>query len=185
MYLKLCEKQLSKDRFLKNYILKTRTENSCKTYKRQKSYQSRLYKKDRKELFNNLKPSFVQDKIFWKTIKPFFFQIKYEIHPILIKNKIGNERSFKFEAIGVSDIEKEIRTINQKKATPSGNILPKIIKLSSDTTAPTLRERFDESLSNCEFTVKLKLADITPVFKKKNHLDKANYRPVSVLATYV
>ena len=45
----------------------------------------------------------------------------------------------------------------------------------------TLQELFNESLSNCEFPVKLKLADITPVFKKNNPLDKANYRPVSVL----
>ena len=31
---------------------------------------------------------------------------KYEIHPSisLIKNKIGNEKSFKFEALSVSDI---------------------------------------------------------------------------------
>ena len=31
---------------------------------------------------------------------------KYEIHPsiLLIKNKIGNEKSFKFEALSVSDI---------------------------------------------------------------------------------
>ena len=113
--------------------------------------------------------------------------MKFEIHPsiLLIKNKIGNEKSFKFEAVSVSDIEKEIKTINPKKATPSGNIPPKILKLSSDTTATILQELFNESLSNYEFPVKLKLADIIPVFKKKNPLDKANYRPVSVLATYV
>ena len=65
---------------------------------------------------------------------------KYEIHPsiLLIKNKIGNEKSFKFEAISVSDIEKEIKTIKPKKATPSANIPPKILKLSSDSTATTL-----------------------------------------------
>ena len=95
---------------------------------------------------------------------------KYEIHPsiLLIKNKIGNEKSFKFEAISVSDTEKEIKTINPKKATPSGNIPPKILKLSSDNTAITLQELFNESLSNREFPDKLKLADITPVFEKKN-----------------
>ena len=72
---------------------------------------------------------------------------KYEIHTsiLLIKNKIGNEKSFKFEAISVSDIEKEIKT-NPKNATPSGNIPPKILKLSSDTTATALQELFNESL---------------------------------------
>ena len=92
----------------------------------------------------------------------------YEIHPsiLLIKGKIGNGKSFNFEAISVSDIEKEIKTINLKKATPSGNTPPEMLKLSSDSTATTWHELFNESLSNCEFPDKLKLADITTVFKK-------------------
>ena len=72
-----------------------------------------------------------------------------------------NKRSFKLDAISVSDIEKEIKIINPKKATPSGNILPKILM-----TVNTLEELFNES-SNCEFPNKLNLADIAPVFKKK------------------
>ena len=44
-----------------------------------------------------------------------------------------------------------------------------------------MQELFNESLSNREFPDKLKLADITPVFEKKNPLDKANYRTVNVL----
>ena len=111
---------------------------------------------------------------------------KYEIHPsiLLIKNKIGNEKSFKLEAISVSDIAKEIKTINPKKATHFGNSPPKILKLSSDTATNTLQELFNESLSNCEFSDKLKLADITSAFKKKKiPLYKASYRPVSVFAT--
>ena len=53
--------------------------------------------------------------------------------------------------------------------------------MSSDTTAITSQELFNEPLSNCEFPYKQKLADITPVLKKKNPLYKANFRPVSVL----
>ena len=94
---------------------------------------------------------------------------KYEIHPsiLLIKNKIGNEKSFKFEAISVSDIEKEIKTIKPKKPTPSGNIPPKMLKLSSDTTVTTLHELFNESLANCEFPDNLKLADIIQYLRTK------------------
>ena len=44
-----------------------------------------------------------------------------------------------------------------------------------------MQELFNESLSNREFPDKLKLADITPVFEKKNPLDKANYRTANVL----
>ena len=229
---KAVRKTIMKRSYLEKLYFKSWTENSVKTYKRQKSYCSRLYKKERKEFFNNLNPSFVKDNnIFWKTIKPFFSdktnlrsQIKltendeliqnddkvaetlntffknavstldinensyivnnesstildpveraikkYEIHAsiLLIKNKIGNQKSFKLEGINVSNIVKEIKTINPNKATPSGNILPKILKLSSDTTATTLQELFNELLSNCKLLDKLKSADITPVLKKK------------------
>ena len=40
---------------------------------------------------------------------------------------------------------------------------------------------FNNAISNSEFPENLKLADVTPVFKKKDPLDKTNYRPVSVL----
>ena len=39
---------------------------------------------------------------------------------------------------------------------------------------------FNNAISNSEFPENLKLA-LIPVFKKKDRLDKANYRPVSVL----
>ena len=95
---------------------------------------------------------------------------KYEIHPsiLLVKNKIGNEKFFKFEAISVSDIEKEIKTISAKKVTPFGNIPPKILKLGSDTAAATSQELFNESLANCEFPNDLKLADITKANKQSH-----------------
>ena len=42
-------------------------------YKIRKNFCSRLYEKERKWFFNNLNPSFVTgNKLFWKTIKPFF-----------------------------------------------------------------------------------------------------------------
>ena len=37
------------------------------------------------------------------------------------------------------------------------------------------------SIENSDFPQNLKLADITPVYKKNEPLDKTNYRPVSVL----
>ena len=58
---------------LEKLYLKNRTENLLKTYKDKKNYSSKLYKKERKEYFDNLDPTFVKDnKIFWKTIKPYF-----------------------------------------------------------------------------------------------------------------
>ena len=46
---------------------------------------------------------------------------------------------------------------------------------------------FTETCKGCyisgKFTENLRLADVTPVFKKKNFLDETNYRQVFVLLT--
>ena len=58
---------------LEKVYYKNKSENSFKAYKKQKNFRSRLYQKERKRFFNNLNPPFVTDnKLFWKTIKPFF-----------------------------------------------------------------------------------------------------------------
>ena len=46
---------------------------------------------------------------------------------------------------------------------------------------PELTNYINESLTNNKFPDTLKLSDITPVFKKLDPSDKANYRPVSIL----
>ena len=58
---------------LGNVYRKTLTEKSLKAYKKQKSYVSRLYKKERKMFFNSLNsPVISNNRKFWKTVKPLF-----------------------------------------------------------------------------------------------------------------
>ena len=52
---------------------------------------------------------------------------------------------------------------------------------TSDFTFDFLRDCINNSLSNGTFPECLKQANITPVFKKDDCLDKTNYRPVSIL----
>ena len=44
-----------------------------------------------------------------------------------------------------------------------------------------MHKLFNHSIENSDFPQSLKLADITPVYKKNDSLDKTNYRPVSIL----
>ena len=50
----------------------------------------------------------------------------------------------------------------------------------ASSTAPYLRKLFIEISRTGNFLDKLKLADITPYFKKNNPLEKENYRTVAV-----
>ena len=55
------------------------------------------------------------------------------------------------------------------------------MKISSEVSAGTLHNLFNDIFKTGNFPHNLKLADITPVFKKKNRLHEVNYGPVSVL----
>ena len=81
----------------------------------------------------------------------------------------------------LSDIKNEIKGLNSNKAKTYNNIPTKIIRQSAEFTANTLQLLFNNAISNSEFPESLKLADVTLAFKKKDPLDKTNYRPVSVL----
>ena len=56
-----------------------------------------------------------------------------------------------------------------------------MLKTSAMITAETLQQLFNQALITGEFPSNLKNADVTPVFKKNNPLNKENYRPVNVL----
>ena len=100
--------------------------------------------------------------------------MKFESHPSisLIKNKITNRNNFKFEPVSLSDIELEIRLLNPKKATTHKNIPPKILKSSSEATVNVSHRLLNETITKGVFPDNLKLADVTPGFKKDDPFDK-------------
>ena len=108
---------------------------------------------------------------------------KFQFHAsiLLIKTKINTSNSFSFTEIKTDDVDKEIHSLNSKKSDTQNNISAKILRKCASSTVPVLQKLFNEILRAGNFPDKLKLANITPVFKKNNPLEKENYRPVSVL----
>ena len=70
--------------------------------------------------------------------------------------------------------------LHGSKATPVGDI-PTDIK-TIDIHLPTITQIIDRSIDNNCYPYDLKLAEVSPVSKKKNDLDRKNYRPVSFLS---
>ena len=60
--------------------------------------------------------------------------------------------------------------MNPNKATTHDNIPPKMLRQSPEVTANTLNLLFNNAISNNEFPENSKLADVSPVFKKKTSL---------------
>ena len=78
-------------------------------------------------------------------------------------------------------VRKEIMKLDGSKTTPIGDIYVHILKSTVDIHLPFITNSIDLSIKKGCFPEELKLAEVSPIFKKKDHLGKENYSPVSVL----
>ena len=95
---------------------------------------------------------------------------KFENYPSVqaIKQNIYVNKDFYFSNTEVSDILKETTALNNKKNGTFGNIPTKLLKEVSDICAPALNDIWNnEIITQKCFPNNLKLADVTPVFKKR------------------
>ena len=86
-----------------------------------------------------------------------------------------------FSPVTLADVAKEIHILNSSKAIQEADLPVKLLKDNKDFFAAYMAKYFNDSLKSAKFPNCLKLASITPVFKKNARTSKNNYRPVSVL----
>ena len=81
-------------------------------------------------------------------------------------------------------MRKELSSFNSKKAGAFENIPTKVFRTSSNICKNIKKKIWNSKLLRKQyFPQNLKLADITPVYRKKHPTLTKNYRPVSVLPT--
>ena len=107
-------------------------------------------------------------------------------HPdiVEIKNHVDNDNNFDFQNITAERVEKIINTINIKKPTGADNIPAKVVRQCKVTVAQQLSSLINLSMNTGVFPESLKVAQVTPIHKKNDPLNKSNYRPVSVLPIF-
>ena len=84
--------------------------------------------------------------------------------------------------VSVTEVLKEIRKLNPRKAAYSTDIPVKNLKDNADIFGDYICRFFNESFNCCKFPSILNHANITSVFKKGYRGSKENYHPVSKLS---
>ena len=92
-----------------------------------------------------------------------------------------NNNVYSIRKVTYKEILNEINSLDTSKSTQSEDILFKTIKDNADIFANFISQNFNKCTIDGKFPDQLKKADVTLVFKKGNHNDKTNYRPVSIL----
>ena len=91
-------------------------------------------------------------------------------------------RLFDLNFVNSDDMSKIITSSDSTKK--SNDVIPKkIVKLANKEIRMGLANCINESFKKNEFPNEMKTADVTPIFKKEDRLNKENYRPLSVFPT--
>ena len=125
-------------------------------------------KKDSKGKLNNLKD----------ILKAYESRLSIE----KIKKAIKTTEKFSFHNVKDDEVQKIIMNLDGSKATPVGDIPTDMLKQAIDIHLLIKTQIIIMSIDNNCYPEDLKLAEVSPVFKKKDDLNKENYRPISVLS---
>ena len=83
--------------------------------------------------------------------------------------------TFDFAGVEKADVEKSIGSLNSLKVGTFENIPTKCLKVTSDICSPFLAVIWNQELIlNKKLPQKLKLADLTPVYKKEDSIKVKN-----------
>ena len=82
--------------------------------------------------------------------------------------------------ITTDGILKLLKELKIQKAPGPDNITPKMLKACADSIAPLLQQIYKKSLTTGELPDDWLNANVSPIFKKGNRSNPANYRPVSL-----
>ena len=111
---------------------------------------------------------------------------RWRNHPsvLAIASEYKNRTNFPFNSVSKEDVFTEIKMLDVSKAIQESDTPVKIIKANENFFAEAICFYFNKALENGKFPNCLKLANITPFFKKGPRTSKNNYRPVSILPVF-
>ena len=89
--------------------------------------------------------------------------------------------SFSFETVTIENISKQIKGLKPKSSTGHDGLSTILLKYISNDIIETLSLIINQSLCTGIFPHSLKIAKITPIYKKESPHITDNYRPISLL----
>ena len=110
-----------------------------------------------------------------------------EEHPSILnikQNLPSNNPKFSFQPVSGSEINKILSSIDSKKSTGADNKPAKIIKSCRSPISGVLANLINTTFQHDKFPASIIGAQVVPIHKTNDPLNKESYRPVSVLPIF-
>ena len=89
-------------------------------------------------------------------------------------------QSLHFQTVNHDYVAKKLQMINIRKATGYDNIPAKLLRLAQNELTHPNDNLIYNTKAMSTFLDQLKCAELSPLFKKEDNLNKMNFRPVSI-----
>ena len=90
---------------------------------------------------------------------------------------------FNFNVVKQSDVLDKLNKLNINKACGYDNLPAKLVRCGSTVLSRSFTPLINDAITKNTFPNILKYAEVSPIFKKGDNLQRSNYRPVSVLTS--
>ena len=97
--------------------------------------------------------------------------------------KLDPSNEFHIKPIDESTVFKMLLKLNVNKAAGIDSLGPRLLKLSAPIISKCVTHMINQSITCGFFPDDLKIAKVTPIYKKGDRSDPGNYRPISILPT--
>ena len=98
--------------------------------------------------------------------------------------KEHQKQNFYFETVDSQSMKKYLQQVKVNKATGYDNIPARMVQMCDDEMCMILTNVINKCFHDNTFPEDMKKAEISPMFKKSDDMNKNNYRPVSILTTF-
>ncbi len=108
----------------------------------------------------------------------------YANHPSILaikENLVNSDSNFEFHAVNSEVFFKKLPSLKCNKACGFDGQPPKLIKIGVPVLMNTLLTIVNQSIASCNFPSDLKMAEVSPIFKKDDRMNKKKFRPISIL----
>lgn len=102
----------------------------------------------------------------------------------VISNGVASHTFVGSTTLSENDIFKSLKLLNIDKGPGPDLIPPLFLRTCATQLVKPLHIIFNNSLNEGTFPAKWKLAHVTPILKKGDQCDVANYRPISILSAF-
>ena len=108
---------------------------------------------------------------------------KFKNHPSIkvIKSRKKEEQTFTLNYVSYEEVLNKIRKLQTATTIQQNDIPTKILKENSEVFARYFHKNINFMLRTRFSCPRLKVADVTPAFKKKSNTSKDTYRLISIL----